>query len=380
MIRVAIIFENYGNPGQPYLSEWRKRLGVGTEQVKIKAFTDRLYSENNDDDVVELKPRGTRKWLLTARFLGIRLIKKNWPVFPGHFYLKKYQPDLIHLINAQQFDQYFPMATYLGSKLIVSFRGYETSVRPQLDDAWRNKLHEIYLKASALHFVSHYLRNEAISMGAPMDKCNVIYRSVDTNMFRPPDSGPSDNIEKKILAVGRLTWQKGYNYLLDAMKSVLKTHNCSLLIIGDGDGYAEIIKKIDDLEISQFVKVIRSVNRTELISHMQSGNIFVQASVSDALPNTLLEASSCGLPIISTRVGGIPEVVMDAETGILVDAKDDDALAKAIVTLLSSSKLCKEMGSHARNKCQHRFSSNNELQNWVDYYSTIIANTKSMAV
>lgn len=164
------------------------------------------------------------------------------------------------------------------------------------------------------------------------------------------------------------------------MKSVSKTHNCSLLIIGDGEEYTEILKKIDELEISKFVKVLRSVNRTELISHMQSSDIFVQASVSDALPNTLLEASSCGLPIISTRAGGIPEVVIDRETGILVDAKDDAALAKAIVTLLSSSKLCKEMGSHARDNCQQRFSSNDELQNWTNYYWSIISKTISPAI
>lgn len=196
-MRVAIIFENFGNPGQPYLSEWQKRLGIGTDKVRIKAFTDRLYSKNNSDDVVELKPKGIRKLLLTARFLWSRLIKKNCPDFSGYFYLKKYQPDVIHLINAQQFDQYFPMATYLGAKLVVSFRGYETSVRPQLDDAWRNKLHEIYLKASALHFVSHFLQNEAIGIGAPINKCNVIYRSVDNNTFIPIEKGSVYNKEKK---------------------------------------------------------------------------------------------------------------------------------------------------------------------------------------
>lgn len=374
MKRIAIIFENFGNPGQPYLVEWYKRLGTGTEEIGIKAFTDRIFDRKQVDGVTILKPSGLRKLFAYTAFHFCKVLKKgSWPGLPGFYFLKRYRPDLIHLINAQQFDQYLPICNHLGALLVVSFRGYETSVRPKIDKNWLDKLSQIYLRASSLHFVSRFLMDEATVLGAPRDKCKVIYRSVDSTKFKPRTLKRSESDNIQLLAIGRLTWQKGYDYLLEAMQSVLSKNQCKLLIIGDGEEFERLSKKIDELQIAESVRIIRRVNRDEIIDYMHASDIFIQASVSDALPNTLLEASACGLPIIGTKAGGIPEVVVDGSNGILVEAKNGSALASAINRLISDEDLRLVMGNRAKDICRTIFSSQTELRKWSNFYEETLS-------
>lgn len=365
MKRIAVVFDNFGNPAQPFLKEWFFRI-VGAKAIVIKGFTDKYFSVP-DDQIVALKAAGVKKYFRYLQQLLNPVFRKvNLQLLP----LAQFAPDVIHLLNAQQADQYQPILEKTTVKSVFSFRGYETSVRPRQDAAWAPKLVAIYQSATALHFVSDFLKNEAITLGAPKEKCFVIRRSVDTDFFKPKVTQPKKAIH--FIAVGRLTWQKGYSVLLQAFAEIVKANPDSILtIIGDGPDAGAISKEIDSLNLSNNVKQIRHLDRVALRDALWQADIFVQASLSDALPNSILEASACGLPVISTWAGGIPEAVRHEETGTLVDSGNIELFRNAMIRLMNDAELRNEFGNNGRQFMMEHFSSRQECKNWESFYLSL---------
>lgn len=369
MKRVAILFSRFGNPNQPFLTEWFFRIS-NSETISIKAFTD-IFSREKNRQVVMLKVKGGIRYFyyllaLFQRAFNPVVRNVNWQLVP----ISKYQPDVIHLLNAQQIDQYQSLLSNSYVKLVVSFRGFETNVRPKTDPEWLDNLRTIYQQATALHFVSDFLKNEAIKMGAPKEKCVVIRRSVDTYFFKPRERINTSSM--RFIAVGRLTWQKGYAVLLRAFSEIVKTNTEAILtIIGDGPDAPSFFKDIDALGLTKNVIHYPYLDRVALREALWSADIFVQASLSDALPNSVLEASACGLPVISTWTGGIPEAVNHEQTGLLVSPGDPEALTNAMRSLMDNKNLGLEYGNNGREHMINCFSSKTERENWEHFYLNI---------
>jgi glycosyltransferase involved in cell wall biosynthesis len=366
MRRVAILFNHFGNPNQPFLTEWLFRI-LEVKTISVTPYTDRFFLEKNSG-VVVLKAEGILRYFRYLEMVFLRIINRSfrgtsWQLVP----LAKYRPDVIHLLNAQQWDQYQSLLSNPKIKFVTSFRGYETSVLPGQDSGWADKLQIIYQQATALHFVSNYLKNEAIKLGAPENKCIVIRRSVDTLFFKP--SGKKANSAIHFIAVGRLTWQKGYPVLLRAFAELVKTNKAAqLAVVGTGPDSTTFLNDIEALGLTENVTHTPFLNRTDLREALWQADIFVQASLSDALPNSILEASACGLPVVSTLAGGIPEAVKNGETGLLVEPGNWEELAKAMMILMNDINLRNEYGENGRRYILEHFSVENEYKNWEDLY------------
>ncbi len=365
MKRVAVLFDNFGNPGQPFLKEWFFRI-FNSKKLRIKGFTDK-YFEDKDSRITVLKTEGMRKYFrYLQQLLTPGLRKMNLQLVP----VVQYAPDVIHLLNAQQVDQYKPLLKNSKIKSVYSFRGFETSVRPQQDAEWAEKLDGIYKRATALHFVSDFLKAEAIKRGAPQEKCVVIRRSVDTDFFKPKENEISNAIH--FIAVGRLTWQKGYPLLLEAFAEVAKAYSdTTLTIIGDGPEANAIKEEIVVLGLEKNVKLIPHLDRMALREALWRADIFVQASLSDALPNSILEASACGLPVVSTLAGGIPEAVLHEKSGLLVASGDVTHFQKAMLQLVENVTLRKAFGKQGRQFMMENFSAEQECKKWEAFYLTV---------
>lgn len=365
MKRVAILFDNFGNPSQPFLKEWFFRI-VDSRALDIKGFTDKFFGAR-DERIVALKTEGVKKFFrYLHQLLNPAVRKVNLQVAP----VVNYAPDVIHMLNAQQIDQYRNLLENPTLKSVYSFRGFETSVRPKKDLEWSEKLKVIYQKATTLHFVSDFLKQEAIALGAPQEKCVVIRRSVDTDFFKPREKEIANAIH--FIAVGRLTWQKGYPILLRAFADVLKTHpNTTLTIVGSGPDADTIKEEIDSLGLASQVKRIPHLERQELREALWQSDIFVQASLSDALPNSILEASASGLPVVSTRVGGIPEAVKHGTSGLLVESGDVALFRNAMIQLVEDLNLRKTLGRNGRQFMMEHFSAEQERNKWEEFYLSV---------
>lgn len=370
MMRVAIIFDQYGKPNQPFLMEWFLRLRESRELV-TKAFSDKV-SGSNGGQVVIFKPGRLSKVWRYLMWLVTSLKRTDLRAYSFRYYeLVTFNPDVIHVLNAQQVGLYCDTIRRLESRLVVSFRGYETSVRTLKDPVWKEELKLIYQRADRLHFVSDFLRRKAIELGAPEEKCVVIRRSVDTDFFFPDVRGDSSPLIK-LLAVGRLTWQKGYDVLLKSLADLASEgRDLKLTIVGEGPDKDKLESMIDLLGIRHCVQFLGHLNRERLREVFWGADIFVQASVSDALPNSILEASACGLPIVSTTAGGIPEAVRNGFSGMLVRPGDSAELSLALRGVLDDFDLRKSLGVNARRLMEEEFSSRVESARWERFYHSL---------
>lgn len=361
MDRIAIIFADYGNPNKPFWNEWYHDIKE-IEGIDFRAYT----STSRLDNPKEIKGIKTRSRIELLRNMIRVALSGKAPTRNRARFLPLSQIDapVVHIHDAQMF---FRIKKHLhhSPKFVVSFRGYETLVRPHSDLQWKMELLKIFESASYLHFVSDYIKNAAIALGASEDKCITIHRSVDTDTFKPKESSLKGNEKPLILSVGRLVWQKGYLYGLEAMR-ILRQMGVSFnyRIIGTGVDLKQINYMIKEFELDRNVSIVSSASRKELKEHFSEADLFLHASVSEALPNVVLEASSMGIPIVATNVGGVSEAVEDLKTGRLIAPRDSLGLAQVLKQIIENKEMATKYGASARSKMIDEFSGQKAKSQW----------------
>ena len=184
---------------------------------------------------------------------------------------------------------------------------------------------------------------------------------IDTDHFTPTDSselkselGLSD--KKVIVSVGRLVHRKGQDVLIEAMPHLLKEiPDAHLVLIGEGPYRGYLETRVKNLGIDSKVTFIGRITYVDLPRYICLGEVFVMPSRSrlaglevEGLGIVYLEASACGLPVIAGNSGGAPDAVVQGVTGLVVNGKDQQAVATSIATLLNDQENAREMGRKGR--------------------------------
>jgi glycosyltransferase involved in cell wall biosynthesis len=162
--------------------------------------------------------------------------------------------------------------------------------------------------------------------------------------------------EKIILFVGTLHPVKGLRYLVCAMETIHENYpDVRLFLVGDGPERNELEHLVNSLNLMSCIKFVGRINNYNIPEYMVASDIFVLPSLSEGLPVVILEAMAGGLPIIASKVGGIPEIVIDGENGLLCEPKKSEQLAEYISCLMDSWEL------------REKFSLNNKER--IKYYN-----------
>lgn len=170
-----------------------------------------------------------------------------------------------------------------------------------------------------------------------------------------------------ILYVGRLDIDKEVNDIVDAAAEAIRKKEAHLLIVGDGTQKTKLIKKCCELGIENQSHFPGFIQEKALISSIyRRASVFVSASQIETQGLTLLEAAACGIPIVAYRATCIPEIVINNANGRLVEPGDKDALADAIVEIISQPKLAKSMG-----KAGHKIASQHAVRSTVNSYEQL---------
>ena len=178
-------------------------------------------------------------------------------------------------------------------------------------------------------------------------------------------STPSESL--KAVFVGRLGPEKGLDVLLRAWAQLAEPRE--LILVGEGTKRAPLEVLASELKLDH-VTFTGSTN--DVRSYLQQADLFVLPSRSEGIPNAMLEAMACGLPIVASHVGGIPDVVQDGESGLLVPPEDIPALAAAIGRLLADSDLRRQLGEKARQRVVSDYSLNAATTRHLDLYREVI--------
>lgn len=188
--------------------------------------------------------------------------------------------------------------------------------------------------------LNEFVQNKTLS--SFQNKVELIYPGVTLDSYK---RSRKTNFSGKILFVGKLDktheW-KGLRYLLEAMPTVLNSYpEAALEVVGGGD-YIERYKQLaEELNIKKNVTFVGSVPNTEVGNYYSRNDIFVLPSYSDAesLGLVLLEALTYGLPIVATKVGGIPYTIVDGKNGLLAEPHNSDSLSEQLIKLLTDDQL-----------------------------------------
>ena len=163
---------------------------------------------------------------------------------------------------------------------------------------------------------------------------------------------PQDSV---ILSVGRLHRQKGYDYFIRAIARVkCEVSGIKVLIAGEGEEENNLKNLVRSLDLTK--EIIFTGLSLDVRKILPFTGIFVLSSLWEGMPNAVLEAMAAAKPVVATRVGGVPELVVDGETGILVPPEDTEALARAIIALLQDPLRGLSMGEAGRERVQAHFS------------------------
>ena len=196
---------------------------------------------------------------------------------------------------------------------------------------------------------------------ATFKKIHLVHCGIDVQRFSPSNHRPR-NERPVILAVGRLVEKKGYPYLIKACKILANQgYDFQCLIIGGGPEEAFLRQMVAENNLSDYVNLVGIVFQEHMQDYLTKADICVLPCVAagdqdmDGIPNTLMEAMAMEIPTISTAISGIPELIEDWKTGLLVPPQDEASLARAIATLLENKELRSTLGRAGRAKVVAEF-------------------------
>jgi len=227
--------------------------------------------------------------------------------------------------------------------------------------------------------VSEDLKLHIVNLGIKEEKVHVVPNGVDTGKFKPVGKEHARNLLKLpqdkniVLFVGALREIKGVDYLIEAAKNFVNT-NTGLFMVGRDDGLRKNLeKRTRELKIADYIRFTGPVNHEDIPLWISASDILVLPSLSEGRPNVVLEALACEVPVVATDVGGIPELMVDGETGYLVPAKNPAELSRKINKLLEDKSQRENMGKLGRKSIiQRGLTWEAHAKKTVDIYSELL--------
>jgi len=298
--------------------------------------------------------------------------------------LRKLKPAVIQTYNIATIE-YHPIAWLAGVKGHI----HAEHGRDIYDPKGENKKHNL-LRRLMVFFIHSYI---AVSddltqwlinyVGLSKKKVKLIYNGIDTEKF-----AQKQELSRDILpfgkntylfgAISRLTPIKDHQNLIHAFailnnklyQKSNRTDDIKLVIVGDGPLATELRALVEELDLKDHVYFTGEQSEIEKI--LPELNVYVMSSIAEGIPLAILEAMSVGLPIVSTEVGGIPELLENNKQGLLVPAQDSEALANAMLWMLEHDVESLEQGKRNRDIVDSKFSLSAMVDSYLQEYKKLI--------
>ncbi|MCD2519383.1 TIGR03088 family PEP-CTERM/XrtA system glycosyltransferase [Massilia sp. G4R7] len=272
--------------------------------------------------------------------------------------LRRLRPAILHTYNLTAIE-YQLTALLAGVPVRVHAEHGRDAGDPDGSNRKHNLLRRLLVPAIDCFVpVSADLRNWlANTVGVPEAKNKLIHNGVDTDAYRPdptaarPDGWPDWRDCFVIGTVGRIQDVKDHASLIDAFAQLRRllpdaAPRLRLAIVGEGPLRSRLQRKVSEAGLDDVVLLPGA--RHDIAAVMRCFDVFALSSIAEGTPVTMLEAMASGLPVVSTAVGGIPDLVQEGRTGLLVPARDPAALAAALAHYASQLQLARQHGAQAR--------------------------------
>ena len=325
-----------------------------------------------------LQPRRLRA-VVSARRNGLRTLDRR-----AFYRLARLRANIVHFEWLDAAIRLSPLFDAWRAPVAVTCHGGQLMVRPHTPRGERERLHEelprLFGRAVAVHCVSEAVLRDAERFGLDPAKGWLIRQTVDTELFRPPAMPRPWHGGLRLVSVSWLRWLKGYEYTLLAVAELARQGvPVSLEILG-GEPLADIGEPseldrirytIADLGLEERVTVHGLADTADVRAALQRSDALLHMSLSEGLPNVILEAMACALPVVATHVGGTGEAVRHGVEGFLVPPRDTAAAASALHTLWRDPNLRSRMGEAGRARVLAHFRPEDETRGFHELYEAV---------
>lgn len=418
-VNQPFLYTSFPNPGDSIgivTAQIVRRLAPTCDVIvytPAKGKTLKKTTESHEGVKYQFIPTVSDKLLLKIINKIPEIFSTNKPDYASSLYywtyglivaneIKKQKIDIVHIHN---FSQFIPIVRSLNPKIKIAIHMH-CQWLSQLDrDAIARRLHHADLIVGCSEFITEKVRQQFPEFAS---KCQTVYNGVDSHFFNQKvkdESNDRDDI-KKLLFVGRVSPEKGVHVLLEAFEKVVKQFpNVRLDIVGgigtlpkefiialsDDDpkvanlisfytpdpvtgetlSYYEQLQKLLSPEVAKQVTFCGSVSHKKLDKYYQNADVYINSSLSEALGMPILEAMAGSLPVVGSRIGGIPEAILNAKTGFVFESGDSEALAEALLRLLRDDNLRITMGKAGHQRAIELFAWDRIVKKLLDRYENL---------
>jgi colanic acid/amylovoran biosynthesis glycosyltransferase len=293
------------------------------------------------------------------------------------------EPGLIHAHFGIDGVYALPLANRLRIPLVTTFHGFDATLSTAAllsSPAWVNYVlfrRQLARQGDLFLCVSAFIRERVLGLGFPAARTHVHYTGIDSAAVALRDPGEETPI---VLHVARLVEMKGTQYLLRAFAAVAhRDATIGLVIIGDGPLRRSLQALAGTLGLGERVRFLGALPHAQVMAWMRKATMLVLPSVRtrtgrvEGLGMVLLEAAATGVPVIGSRVGGIPEGIVDGETGFVVPERDCEALGARMSQLLDEPATRLRMGVQGRAFVERAFDIRRQNDRLEGFYDALLA-------
>lgn len=374
MREVAIYRHNLFKVSEPFIAQQAQHL-----QRYRPVYLGRLRFGQPPPSAESLALEDLPGALRLAR-IGLQMLSRN--PRPYQRLLKSRQPALIHAHFGIDGVYALDLARRLRIPLITTFHGFDATLATYAllsSPAWAQYpfLRQRLAREGNLFLcVSSFIRDQVVALGFPQARTRIHYIGIDCHAIRPRDRAEE---EPTILHVARLVEFKGTCYLLRAFASLTRRHaTVKLVIIGQGPLRRSLQRLAKRLGVHDRVEFLGALPHAQVLAWMRRAALFALPGIrtwtgrAEGLGMVLLEAAATGVPVVASRAGGIPEAVIDGETGFLVAPRDVSTLAERLGELLDDPALRMRMGSQGRSLMERRFDIHRQTAELETLYDSLL--------
>ena len=333
---------------------------------------------NNDCNILEVS--GAKNLDLTEKKTGgfsIKLIKEII------FLVKKERPDIIQC-NGSDTLKYMVAASYFIPKTPIVYRNISV-ISEWIDGGLKLNLYK-YLFKKIDHVTSvgsESIEDLIATLDYPKDQTSVIRRGIPLKKL---EGIPLFELRKKlglldsdkiVMHIGNFSPEKNHEFLLEIFSKLKITNpDIKLVLVGTGITYDKVIKKIQDLELEKTVFPIGF--RKDIPELLAQADCFALCSKVEGVPGVILEAGSQKIPSISTNVGGVKEVLVDNETGFIIENFDKKEFALKLIQLVGDKELNSKMGNNAFKLVVEEFNPEKNAKKFENLYEALLIKRKKI--
>jgi glycosyltransferase involved in cell wall biosynthesis len=287
--------------------------------------------------------------------------------------IKQLGPDVVHAHDPHGVAMAalaLSMSTQLAKPPLVAARRVDFHLKGNALSRWKYRQVDCFICASEA------VRRMLVADGVPAARAVTVHEGIDLGHV---DAAPAADLHADLWLphgspivgnVAALVPHKGQRHLIEAAAIVVtRVPDARFVIAGEGELRPVLERQIKEHHLEKHVFLAGF--RPDILSVHKGFDIFVMSSVTEGLGTSLLDAMACGKPIVATTAGGMPEVVEDGATGLLVPPRDHQAMAAAIVTLLTSPDLRARMGAAGLARVRARFSVERMVQDTLEIYRRV---------